>query len=376
MAGNSFGQAFRITTFGESHGPCLGVVVDGCPPRMGLSPEDFEGDMARRRPGERSFDSPRREPDRVEILSGVFEGMTTGAPIALLIRNRDVQSKPYDVLRRLYRPGHADFTYHKKYGHFDYRGGGRASARETAARVAAGVVAKKVLEPAGITFLAYTLELGGVAAGSVDPEVIATNPLLCPDPDASKRMADALSRSAKEGDSVGGVIEVRISGCPAGLGEPVFDKLDADLAKAVMSVGAVKGVEIGAGFEAARLKGSRNNDPITPAGFKTNHAGGILGGISNGDTIILRAAVKPIPSIRREQETTDRDGRPSTLKLSGRFDASAIPRIVPVLEAMSAMVIADHYLRTRRPEGADRPVTHGGDPWPGPSDHDAPFQDH
>jgi len=350
MAGNSFGQAFRITTFGESHGPCVGVVIDGCPSRIGLSPEDFVADMARRRPGIRSFDSPRSEPDRVEILSGVFEGMTTGAPIALLIQNQDAQSKPYEIRRHLYRPGHADFTYHKKYGHFDYRGGGRASARETAARVAAGVVAKKVLEPAGVTFLAYTLELAGVIAKRIDPKVINTNPLLCPDPDALEQMTKALAGSSKEGDSVGGVIEVRISCCPAGLGEPVFDKLDADLAKAVMSVGAVKGVEIGSGFEAARLKGSQNNDPITPEGFRTNHSGGILGGISNGDEIVLRATIKPIPSIRHEQETTDRDGRPSTLRLSGRFDASAIPRVVPVLEGMAALVLADHYLRAMRRE--------------------------
>ena len=348
MAGNSFGKAFKITTFGESHGKGIGTVIDGCPSGIPLSEEDFVKEMARRRPGRSSIDTPRSEADRVEILSGVFEGLTTGTPIALFIHNHDVRSEPYEILQELFRPGHADYTYFKKYGHFDFRGGGRSSARETAARVAAGVVARKVLSPLEMRITAYTLEMGCVRAEDIDLEAINTNPFYCPDTDAVDQMRSVISGAKEEGDSIGGIVEVRVSGCPSGFGDPVFDKLDADLAKAVMSVGAVKGVEIGAGFEVARLKGSENNDPITPTGFKTNHAGGILGGISNGDEIILRVAVKPIPSIMKDQETVDREGRPALLKLQGRFDTSAVPRIVPVLEAMVAIVLADHYLRSRR----------------------------
>ena len=348
MAGNSFGKAFKITTFGESHGKGIGTVIDGCPSGIPLSEEDFVKEMARRRPGRSSIDTPRSEMDLVEILSGVFEGLTTGTPIALFIHNHDVRSEPYEILRRLFRPGHADYTYFKKYGHFDFRGGGRSSARETAARVAAGVVARKVLAPLEMRITAYTLEMGGVRAEDIDLEAINTNPFYCPDEAAAHKMREVISKAKEEGDSVGGIVEVRVKGCPPGLGEPVFDKLSADLAKAVMSVGAVKGIEIGAGFEAARLKGSENNDPITPTGFKTNRAGGILGGISNGDDIMLRVAVKPIPSIMKDQETVDREGRPARLKLQGRFDTSAVPRIVPVLEAMVAIVLADHYLRSRR----------------------------
>jgi len=347
MPGNSFGKAFKMTTFGESHGKGMGTVIDGCPSKIALSEEDFVKEMARRRPGRTAFDTPRSETDRVEILSGVFEGLTTGAPIALLIRNHDVESKPYEPLRELFRPGHADYTYFKKYGHFDFRGGGRSSARETAARVAAGVIARKVLGHLEIQIMAFTLELGGIRAATIDPDVINTNPFYCPDVNAVDQMRDVISKAGDEGDSIGGIVEVRVFGCPAGFGEPVFDKLSADLAKAVMSVGAVKGMEIGAGFGAARLRGSQNNDQITPDGFRTNHAGGILGGISNGDDIVLRVAVKPIPSIMKAQETIDRNGRPAMLKLKGRFDISAVPRMVPVLEAMVAMVLADHYLRTR-----------------------------
>jgi len=348
VAGNSFGNVFRVTTFGESHGKGIGAVIDGCPSGIPLSEQDFVKEMARRRPGRSSIDTPRSETDRVEIFSGVFEGLTTGTPIALFIHNHDVRSEPYKILQELFRPGHADYTYFKKYGHFDFRGGGRASARETAARVAAGVVARKILAPLEMRIAAYTLEMGGVRAEDIDLEAINTNPFYCPDMDAVDQMRSVISGAKEEGDSIGGIVEVRVSGCPSGFGEPVFDKLDADLAKAVMSVGAVKGVEIGAGFEAARLKGSENNDPITPTGFKTNHAGGILGGISNGDDIMLSVAVKPIPSIMKDQETVDREGRPARLKLQGRFDTSAVPRIVPVLEAMVAIVLADHYLRSRR----------------------------
>jgi chorismate synthase len=347
MAGNSFGQIFRITTFGESHGKGIGVVIDGCPPGLSLSPEDFEKDMARRRPGRHPSHTQRREEDPVEILSGLFEGLTTGTPVALFIPSTDVDSKPYEILRHLFRPGHADYTYFKKYGHFDFRGGGRSSGRETAARVAAGVVARKVLEPIGTEVTAYTLELGGIRARHFDMHEIRNNALYCPDREAAEQMAEALLTAKKDGDSLGGMVEVRVRGCPPGLGEPVFDKLDADLAKAVMSVGAVKAVEIGAGVGAARLRGSENNDPIIPGGFASNRAGGILGGISNGEEIILRAAFKPVPSIGREQDTVDRQGNAAKLKLTGRFDISVVPRAVPVLEAMVRLVLADHYLRQK-----------------------------
>lgn len=347
MAGNTFGGLFRVTTYGESHGKGIGAVIDGCPSGISLSSEDFDSEMSRRRPGQGAFDTPRREEDRVEIISGVFEGLTTGAPISLFISNRDARSKSYEILKRLFRPGHADYTYFKKYGHFDFHGAGRYSARETAARVAAGVVAEKILYPGGIRVRAFTNELGGIRAESLDMDKIDASPLCCPDPKAETLMAEALNKAKADGDSLGGVVEVRVTGCPPGLGEPVFDRLDADIAKAVMSVGAVKGVEIGAGFEAARLKGSENNDPITPEGFGTNRAGGILGGISNGYEIIIRAAVKPIPSIGMEQDTIDREGRPSKISMTGRFDVCAIPRVIPVLEAMVKLVLVDHYLRLR-----------------------------
>ncbi len=347
MAGNTFGQSFRVTTFGESHGRALGAVVDGCPPGLSLTESDFQGPMARRRPGRNPFDSPRNEEDEVEILSGVFEGLTTGTPIGLLIRNRDADSRAYRDLERLFRPGHADLAYHRKYGLYDHRGGGRASARETAARVAASVVARKVLEPVGVRIRALTLEIGGVRAERMDAGAALENPFSCPDPKAAVRMARVLDECRRKGDSVGGIVETRVSGCPAGLGEPVFDKLDADLAHAFMSVGAVKGVEIGAGFLSARRFASENNDPITPEGFASNHAGGILGGVSNGADIVVRAAVKPIPSIPGPQKTVDRWGRAAVLRLSGRFDVCAVPRMIPVLEAMARLVLADHYLRWR-----------------------------
>jgi len=347
MSGNSIGRVFRVTTFGESHGPAIGAVVEGCPAGLLLSPDDFVAAMARRRPGRSPSDTPRREKDRVEILSGIFEGKTTGAPIALLISNQDVDSRPYEILRKVFRPGHGDFTYFKKYHHFDFRGGGRYSARETAARVAAGVIADKVLGPLGLRVLSYTLELGGVKAKHFQLEAIEEDRLRCPDPDASAEMEKRLEDAADKGDSLGGVAEIIISGCPPGLGEPVFDKLDADLAKAIFSVGTVKAVEIGAGLESARMKGSQNNDPITPDGFRTNNAGGILAGISNGDQIVIRAALKPIPSIKIEQDTIDREGNPTRIKLHGRYDICPLPRALPVLEAMVKIVLADHYLRQK-----------------------------
>jgi chorismate synthase len=347
MAGNTFGRVFRVTTWGESHGPAVGAVIDGCPPRLPLSAADIDRELARRRPGVQAHATSRREPDKVEILSGVFEGLTTGTPISLLIYNRDVRSQDYDELREVFRPGHGDITYLAKYGIRDHRGGGRASARETAARVAAGAVAQKILAQENIQVLAYTVELGGIRANRVEEGVIFDNPFFCPDPEAAAAMELRVQEVKRQGDSLGGIVEVRVKNCPSGLGEPVFDKLDAALAHAVMSVGAVKGVEIGAGFAAARMPGSEHNDPILPAGFASNHAGGILAGISNGDEIVLRAAVKPIPSISKEQKTIDTQGRPRILTVKGRHDISAIPRIVPVLAAMVRLTLADFLLRQR-----------------------------
>ena len=348
MAGNTFGQVFRVTTWGESHGPALGAIIDGCPSRLPLSAADLEEELARRRPGVQAHSSPRREPDQVEILSGVFAGQTTGTPISLIIYNRDVRSRDYDALKEVLRPGHGDVTYLAKYGLRDHRGGGRASARETAARVAAGGVAQKVLDLEQIRVLAYTLELGGVRAQNLEENLINDNPFFCPDPQAAAAMAQRVKEVKAKGDSLGGVVEVRVKGCPPGLGEPVFDKLDAALAQAVMSVGAVKGVEIGAGFAAARMLGSENNDPLLPGGgFATNNAGGILAGIANGDDIVLRAAVKPIPSIAIEQQTVDLSGQPRSLSIKGRHDISAIPRIVPVIAAMVRLTLADFLLRQR-----------------------------
>jgi chorismate synthase len=348
MAGNTFGQVFRVTTWGESHGPALGAVIDGCPPRLPLSAADLEEELARRRPGVQAHATPRREPDQAEILSGVFEGLTTGTPISLVIYNRDVRSKDYDALREVFRPGHGDFTYQAKYGIRDHRGGGRASARETAARVAAGAVAQKVLDQEEIRVLAYTLELGGIRAQNLDESIIWDNPFFCPDSQAAQAMSQRVKEVKARGDSLGGLVEVRVRGCPPGLGEPVFHKLDGALAQAVMSVGAVKGVEIGAGFAAARMLGSENNDPLLPGdGFASNNAGGILAGISNGDEIVVRAAVKPIPSIAIEQQTIDTGGQPRTLSIKGRHDISAIPRIVPVIAAMVRLTLADFLLRQR-----------------------------
>ncbi|MCL4501467.1 MAG: chorismate synthase, partial [Deltaproteobacteria bacterium] len=305
MAGNTFGQVFRVTTWGESHGPALGAVVDGCPPRVPLSAEDVQLELDRRRPGVQAHASSRREPDRVEILSGVFEGRTTGTPVSLIVYNRDVKSQDYDALREVFRPGHGDLTYQAKYGIRDHRGGGRASARETVARVAAGAVAKRVLDLNHLEVIAYTLELGGMRAREIDTAIIWDNPFFCPDAGVVDAMSARVKEVRAQGDSLGGLVQVRVRGCPAGLGEPVFDKLDAVLAQAVMSVGAVKGVEIGAGFRASGMLGSEHNDPLIPGGFASNHAGGILGGISNGDEIMVTAAVKPIPSIAKEQKTID-----------------------------------------------------------------------
>ena len=347
MGGNSFGTLFRITTWGESHGEGLGVVIDGCPPRIDLSNKDIQKELDRRKPGKGKGSSPRKESDRVEILSGIFEGKTTGTPISLLIRNEDVDSSSYEEWKEVFRPGHADFTYQAKYGIRDYRGGGRASARETIGRVAAGAVAKKILRKEKVEIIAYTLELGGIRAEKIDYKEIERNILRCPDRKASAAMGMKIEETKARGDTLGGIVEILVRGCPPGLGEPVFDKLEADLAKAVMSIGAVRGVEIGAGFGVTRMLGSQSNDPLGPEGFKKNDAGGILGGISNGADIVLRAAVKPIPSISLEQRTVNQAKRPVSLRIKGRHDISAIPRINPVCEAMVAIVLVDHLLRQK-----------------------------
>ena len=345
MAGNSIGVLFRVTTWGESHGKALGAVVDGCPPAIELTDADIQAELERRRPGRLDAASARQEEDLVEILSGTFAGRTTGTPIALIIRNRDVDSAAYEELKEVFRPGHGDLTYARKYGIRDHRGGGRASGRETVARVAAGAIAKRVIQRHGIEVIAYTQELGGIPIEQVSLAEIGKNDLFCPDAEAARRMKARLEEARAQGDSLGGIVAILVKGCPAGLGEPVFDKIDADLAKALMGIGTVKGVEIGAGFQAARMIGSENNDPITAKGFATNHAGGILAGITNGDEIVIRVACKPIPSIEKTQETIDSQGRPTRITIHGRHDVAVIPRIIPVCEAMVSIVLADHLMR-------------------------------
>ncbi len=347
MAGNTFGKVFRVTTWGESHGPALGAVIDGCPPGMELDATDIQKDLDKRRPGKGGGESPRKEADQVEILSGTYAGLTTGTPISLIIYNKDAQSRAYDHLQNVFRPGHGDITYQKKYGIRDHRGGGRASGRETVARVAAGAVARKVLAENDISVIAYTVAMGDISTAIRNMKDIAQNRLFCPDLEAAADMEALINTVRTKGDSLGGIVEIKVTGCPVGLGEPVFDKLDAALAQSLMSIGAVKGVEIGAGFKAATLLGSENNDALTLKGYRTNNAGGILAGISNGDTIIARVAVKPIPSISQEQDTLNLDFEPVKIKVGGRHDISAIPRIVPVCEAMVCLTLADHLLRQK-----------------------------
>jgi len=347
MPGNTFGTHFKITTWGESHGKGVGVVVDGCPPKIPLDEAVIQSMLARRRPGISLASTARKEPDTAVIMSGVFKNMTTGTPIMILVTNKDADSKAYEPYADLFRPGHGDITYQAKYGIRDWRGGGRASARETVARVAAGAVAKALLENENIEVSAYTIELGGIRAEKRNTEAADKNMFFCPDMDAAEKMKKRVLYIKEKGDSIGGQVEILARGVPRGLGEPVFDKLDADLAKALMSIGAVKGVEIGAGFEVAAKLGSENNDPITPRDFTTNNAGGILAGISNGDDIVIRVAVKPIPSIGVEQKTIDASGNPRTVSIKGRHDVSAIPRINVVCEAMARLVLADHLLRQR-----------------------------
>lgn len=347
MAGSIFGTHFRIETFGESHGEGLGVVIDGCPAGLSLCAEDIQLYLNRRKPGQSKFATPRKEADAVEILSGVFEGKTTGTPIALLVRNTSQRSSDYSEIASYYRPGHADFTFDAKYGFRDYRGGGRSSGRETIGRVAAGAIACKILQELGITVCAYTKAIGPVEASveQFDPDAILTTPTAMPDRKASKEAEAYLSGCMEQKDSCGGVIECRIDGVPAGIGEPVFDKLDASLAKAVMSIGAVKAFEIGDGTKVAHMHGSENNDCFCIKDGRvikeTNHSGGILGGISDGSQILLRAYVKPTPSIFQSQHTVNKAGEEIDIQIKGRHDPVIMPRAVVVVEAMTALTVLD-----------------------------------
>ena len=366
MSHNTFGHLFRVTTWGESHGPALGAVVDGCPPGIRLDAADIQADLDRRKPGQSRFVTQRREDDLVEILSGVFaddttDGQrTTGTPISLMIRNTDQRSKDYGDIRDKFRPGHADFTYDAKYGIRDYRGGGRSSARETAARVAAGGVARKVLDalvPGGVKVRAAVVQIGteAIDRANWDWSQVGTNPFFCPDPDAVPRFEEYLDRIRKAGSSIGAIVEVQAEGVPAGWGAPIYGKLDQDIAAALMSINAVKGVEIGDGFETAELTGEENADEIFAGNdgpnFRSNHAGGILGGISSGQTIVARFAVKPTSSILTPRHTVDRQGRDTELITRGRHDPCVGIRAVPVAEAMMAIVLADHALRHRGQTG-------------------------
>ncbi len=345
MSANTFGHCFRVTTFGESHGVGIGVVIDGVTPDVAIPVEAIQHELNRRRPGQSRLTTARDEPDQVEILSGVFEGRSTGTPLALLIRNTDQRSKDYGNVAELFRPGHADFTYQAKYGIRDYRGGGRSSGRETAARVAAGAVAKLLLERYRVKITASVIQVGKIRAEKYDPAVIEANPVRTADPEMAAAMAAEIDRARMALDSVGGVVECRISGAPVGLGEPVFGRLDAELAQAMLSIGATKGIEFGTGFEAGAMYGSEHNDPIEPMGFATNHAGGILGGISNGDEIVFRVAVKPTASIARKQRTMNVRGEVVDCEVHGRHDPCLCPRMVPVVEAMTALVLIDMVKR-------------------------------
>ncbi|MEW5790236.1 MAG: chorismate synthase [Pseudomonadota bacterium] len=348
MPGNTFGTLFTVTTFGESHGPAIGCVVDGCPPGLALTVADLQVELDRRKPGQSRHTTQRREPDEVEILSGVFEGVTTGTPIGLLIRNVDQRSKDYGKIKDQFRPGHADYTYLQKYGLRDYRGGGRSSARETATRVAAGAIARKYLrERLGVEIRAWLAQLGPIRAQRLDWDEISNNPFFCPDAEAAERMAAYMDALRKEGDSIGARINVVASNVPVGLGEPVFDRLDADIAKALMSINAVKGVEIGDGFAVVEQKGTEHGDEMTPAGFLSNHAGGILGGISSGQDITASIAIKPTSSIRLPRRSVDIHGEPCEVITTGRHDPCVGIRAVPIVEAMLALVLMDHTLRQR-----------------------------
>ena len=348
MAGNTFGTVFTVTTFGESHGAALGAVVDGCPPGLALTESDIQADVERRRSGTSQYTSQRREPDTVRILSGVFEGRTTGTPIGLLVENADQRSRDYDKIKDRFRPGHADYTYQQKYGFRDYRGGGRSSARETVMRVAAGAIARKFLqERLNVRIHGYLAQMGSLVLEPVSPSSAYENPFFCPDLSRVKELEDMIWQLREAGDSIGARITVVATGVPPGLGEPVFERLDADLASAMMGINAVKGVEIGAGFRAVEQRGSEHRDELTPTGFKSNHAGGVLGGISSGQDIVVSIALKPTSSITVPGATIDVHGKPTQIATTGRHDPCVGIRATPIAEAMMALVLMDHYLRFR-----------------------------
>lgn len=348
MSGNTFGKLFSVTSFGESHGPGIGCVVDGCPPGLELSEADLQKDLERRRPGKSRHTTQRRETDAVRIVSGVFEGRTTGTPICLLIENVDQKPKDYSKIKDLFRPAHADYSYQQKYGIRDYRGGGRSSARETAARVAAGAIARKYLrEHAGIVVRGYLEQLGPIRARIFDWEAVEQNPFFFPDAGRVAELEAFMDALRKEGDSIGALVTVIAAGVPPGLGEPVFDRLDAEIARALMSINAVKGVEIGAGFASVEQKGSEHRDEITPQGFVSNNAGGVLGGISSGQDIVARVALKPTSSLRLPGRTVDVTGAPAEVVTTGRHDPCVGIRATPIAEAMLALVLVDHLLRHR-----------------------------
>ena len=348
MAGNTFGQLFTVTSFGESHGPALGCVVDGCPPGLVLSEADLQADVDRRRPGTSQYTTQRRESDAVRILSGVFEGRTTGTPIGLLVENEDQRSRDYEKIKDRFRPGHADYTYQQKYGFRDYRGGGRSSARETVMRVAAGAIARKYLrERCQVSIQGYLAQMGPLVLEPKDPASAYQNPFFCPDPARIEELEEFIWRMREAGDSIGARVTVVAKGVPPGWGEPVFGRLDADLASAMMGINAVKGVEIGAGFRAVEQRGSQHRDELTPKGFKSNHAGGVLGGISSGQDIVVSIALKPTSSITVPGETIDVEGRAAQISTTGRHDPCVGFRATPIAEAMMAIVLMDHALRHR-----------------------------
>ncbi len=353
MPGNTFGQLFRLTTFGESHGEAIGGVIDGCPPGLELDTDFIQKELDRRRPGQSKLVSQRKESDTLRFISGVFEGKTTGAPLAFLIPNEDQRPADYDHNRDVFRPSHADYTYHLKYGLRDHRGGGRSSARETATRVAAGAVAKLLLRRLNVQIYAYVSRVGALDLGknylAVDPEAIETNVVRCPDPELAEAMIASIEEARKQGDTLGGTVTCVVRGCPPGLGEPVFDKLHADLGKAMLSINAVKGFEMGSGFEGTRLRGSQHNDIPVPAeeGIRhlSNHSGGVQGGISNGEAIYFTTAFKPVATLMQEQLTVNDKGEATRISGRGRHDPCVVPRAVPIVEAMTALVLADHFLR-------------------------------
>lgn len=353
MAGNSIGKIFSLTTFGESHGPAIGGVIDGCPAGVRIDVETIQSQLNRRKPGQSAITTQRKESDTVEILSGIFEGITTGAPIGFLIRNKDAKSSDYTHLKETFRPSHADYTFDKKYGTRDYRGGGRSSARETACRVVAGAIANTILKQLGVNIVAYVDQIGGVKCSKdyseLDLSKVDTNDVRCPDALTAESMLNEIQRAQKAGDSLGGVIKCVATGVPAGWGEPVFDKIHADLGKAMLSINAVKGFEIGSGFAGSEMHGSEHNDTFINEGGKiatdTNNAGGVLGGITNGSDIYFRTAFKPTATIMQDQQSVDKKGNAVTVKGKGRHDPCVLPRAVPIVEAMTAIILADHYFR-------------------------------